>query len=65
MLDSHLAYIKVITDLVPACKLSDTLTVLSGLNILVWCKMIHNKCDFIFMKYTVNIHLLNLVNGNR
>ena len=62
VLNSHLSDIKIIGNLMATCKLADTFTVLCRFNIFVWCKMIHDKCDFVLVEYTVHFHFFNFMN---
>ena len=46
MLDSHLSYIKIIGNIVTTGTIRDTFAVFCRLDIFIWNKMIHNKCNF-------------------
>ena len=65
MLDSHLSYIKIIGNIVTTGKFTDTFAVFCRLDIFIWNKMIHNKCNFIFIKYSIYGHLIHLMDCNR
>ena len=65
MLDPHLSNIIVVADLMPDGKLPDTLAVLCRLYILVRDKVIHDKRNFILVKYTVILQTIHLSDRNR
>ena len=64
MLDTHLSYIKIISDVMLARKLSYTFAVLCRLNIFIRNKVIHNKCDLVFVKHFILCHFIHFMNGN-
>ena len=65
MLDTHLSYFKIIGDLIAACKLTYTFAMLCGFDIFIRYEMIGNQCDLILIKYTVYLHLVHFLDGNR
>ena len=65
MFDTHLSYIKIICNIMPACKLSDAFTMLCRFDILIRCKMIRHQCNLIFVKNSLFIQFLNFVNCYR
>ena len=54
----------VVGDLISACKFSNAFAVLGRLDILVGYKMIGNKGNLVLVEHTVNLHFLDLMNGN-
>ena len=65
MLDTHLSYLKIIRNIMRLGIFTDTLAVLRRLDIFIWCKVIRNKGNFIFIKYCLLVELFNLVNRYR
>ena len=65
VLNTHRTYIKEILDLVLCRELSDAFTVLCTLDILIWCKVIHYKCNLILIKYFFLIEFVHLMNCYR
>ena len=65
MLYSHLTYIKIVCNIIFAGELAHAFAMLCGFNVFIWSKVIHHKCDFIFVKYTLYIHFSDFMNCNR
>ena len=62
---SHLTYIKIVCNIIFAGELAHAFAMLCGFNVFIWSKVIHHKCDFIFVKYTLYIHFSDFMNCNR
>ena len=65
MLYSHFTYIKIVCNIIFAGKLTHAFAMLCGFNVLIWSKVIHHKCDLVFVKYTLYIHFSDFMNCNR
>ena len=65
MFDSHLSHIKIIGDLISARKLTDAFAMLCGFDVLIWYKVIHDKCNLVLVENAVYLHFFNLMNGYR
>ena len=65
MLDTHIADIKIVCNALKFCKFPNLLAVFCRLNILVRCKVIHNKRNSCFIEYCFFVKLVHLVDSNR
>ena len=65
MLDSHLAHLEIIGDLIPICKFSHTFAVLRRFDILIRDKMIRHQRDLILVKNAVHLHFFHFPDRDR
>ena len=65
MLNARLAHVVQVCDAVLFGKGARLRTELCGFDVLIWYKVIHDKCDLVLVENAVYLHFFDLMNGHR
>ena len=65
MLNSHLADLEIVRDLIAACEFAHAFAVFCRFDILVRYKVIRYQRDLVLIEHTVHLHFFHLFDGNR